>query len=54
MAEDSLRPAGAVSLSRPLTLIRHLRYVLKAMRPRQWSKNGIVFMALLFSVNQAW
>jgi 4-hydroxybenzoate polyprenyltransferase len=30
----------------------HLRYVLKAMRPRQWTKNGIVFLALIFSVNQ--
>jgi 4-hydroxybenzoate polyprenyltransferase len=24
------------------------------MRPRQWTKNGIVFMAFVFSVNQAW
>jgi 4-hydroxybenzoate polyprenyltransferase len=24
------------------------------MRPRQWTKNGIVFMAFLFSVNQYW
>ncbi len=24
------------------------------MRPKQWAKNGIVFMALIFSVNQAW
>lgn len=30
----------------------HLRYVIRAMRPRQWTKNAIVFMALLFSVNQ--
>ena len=24
------------------------------MRPKQWTKNGIVFMAFIFSVNQAW
>jgi 4-hydroxybenzoate polyprenyltransferase len=24
------------------------------MRPRQWTKNGIVFMAFIFSVNQSW
>jgi 4-hydroxybenzoate polyprenyltransferase len=54
MAEDILAPADAVSLARPTSLLRHLRYVLKAMRPRQWTKNGIVFMALIFSVNQEW
>src|SRR5690606_15607565 len=54
MAEESLPPAGAVSLAGPASLLRHLRYVLKASRPRQWTKNGIVFMALVFSVNQYW
>ena len=29
-----------------------LRYLLRAMRPRQWTKNGIVFLALIFSVGQ--
>ena len=29
-----------------------LRYVLRSMRPRQWTKNGIVFLALVFSVGQ--
>jgi len=24
------------------------------MRPKQWTKNGIVFLALIFSVHQAW
>ena len=33
-------------------LLPHLRYVIRAIRPRQWTKNGIVFMALIFSVNQ--
>jgi 4-hydroxybenzoate polyprenyltransferase len=55
MAVESLAPgAGAVSLARPTSLLRHLRYVLKSMRPRQWTKNGIVFMALIFSVDIAW
>ena len=54
MAEESLPSSGSVSLTRPASLLRHLRYVLKAVRPRQWTKNGIVFMALVFSVNQHW
>jgi 4-hydroxybenzoate polyprenyltransferase len=54
MAEESLTAPGKVSLTRPVTLLRHLRYVLKAVRPKQWTKNGIVFMAFLFSVNQHW
>ena len=54
MAEEILAPADSVSSARPISLLRHLRYVLKAMRPRQWTKNGIVFMALIFSVNQDW
>jgi 4-hydroxybenzoate polyprenyltransferase len=54
MAEESLTRAGRVSLARPASVLQHLRYVIKAMRPRQWSKNGIVFMAFIFSVNQAW
>ncbi len=32
--------------------LSQLRYLLKAMRPRQWTKNGIVFLALMFSVGQ--
>jgi 4-hydroxybenzoate polyprenyltransferase len=56
MAEESLsaRWDGSVSLTKPLTLMRHLRVVLKEMRPRQWAKNGIVFMAFIFSANQFW
>ena len=56
MAEDLLSPASgrAVSLTRPGSIVRHLRYLVIAMRPRQWTKNGIVFMALVFSVNQSW
>jgi 4-hydroxybenzoate polyprenyltransferase len=33
-------------------LLPHLRYVIRAMRPRQWTKNGIVFLALVFSLDQ--
>lgn len=39
----SPRPSGSL----PLGLLR-------ALRPRQWAKNGMVFLALLFSVNQYW
>ena len=28
--------------------------LLRAMRPRQWAKNGIVYFALAFSINQRW
>jgi 4-hydroxybenzoate polyprenyltransferase len=32
--------------------IPQMRYLLRSMRPRQWTKNGIVFLALIFSVGQ--
>ena len=35
-------------------LVPHLRYVFRSLRPRQWTKNLIVFMALLFSIGQVW
>ncbi len=44
--------ADRVPERRAAGLLPHLRYVIRAMRPRQWTKNGIVFMALIFSVNQ--
>jgi 4-hydroxybenzoate polyprenyltransferase len=40
------------SQARAEGLLPHLGYVLKAMRPRQWTKNGIVFLALVFSINE--
>jgi 4-hydroxybenzoate polyprenyltransferase len=33
-------------------LLPHLRYVAQSMRPRQWTKNGIVFLAFVFSINE--
>jgi 4-hydroxybenzoate polyprenyltransferase len=33
---------------------RHLRTVLRGARPRQWTKNGLVFLALIFSVDRAY
>ncbi len=49
-------PAGdpEPSVAQSQNLATHLRIVLKAMRPRQWSKNLIVFMALLFSIDDKW
>ncbi len=35
-------------------LLSHLKYVVLSMRPRQWTKNGIVFMAFIFSIGQSW
>ncbi len=60
MAEETLStPAeGTVAAprpaARPFSLLHHLRAVVRSMRPRQWSKNGIVFMAFIFAVNQSW
>ncbi len=57
MAEDTAPPlaaqAPALPAARP-SVLKQLRYVLVSMRPRQWSKNAIVFLALIFSVNQSW
>ncbi|HEY8173950.1 MAG TPA: decaprenyl-phosphate phosphoribosyltransferase [Dehalococcoidia bacterium] len=45
-------PAGTPAEARASGILPHLRYVVRAMRPRQWTKNGIVFLAFVFSVNQ--
>jgi 4-hydroxybenzoate polyprenyltransferase len=52
MAEESLAQGRA--RSGPLAIPYQLKLILKSMRPRQWTKNGIVFMAFIFSVNQEW
>ena len=31
-----------------------LTSLLAATRPRQWAKNGIIYVALIFTVNQSW
>lgn len=31
-----------------------LIYILKSMRPRQWSKNALLFLPLLFTIHQYW
>jgi 4-hydroxybenzoate polyprenyltransferase len=57
MAEDSAR-AIASPAARPASLpgsfLRHLSAVVLSMRPKQWTKSGIVFLAFIFSVNQHW
>lgn len=42
-APTEVRRSGATS---------QLRYLLRTMRPRQWTKNGIVFLAFIFSIGQ--
>jgi 4-hydroxybenzoate polyprenyltransferase len=45
-------PQAALHVSPGLTA--HLRHVLRSMRPRQWTKNLIVYLALFFSIDQEW
>lgn len=54
MAKESAAKTPAVVRTGPAALPSQLRYIIKSMRPRQWVKNGVVFMALIFSVNQEW
>jgi 4-hydroxybenzoate polyprenyltransferase len=35
-------------------ILSSARYLLISLRPRQWTKNLLVYMAMLFSVGQAW
>jgi 4-hydroxybenzoate polyprenyltransferase len=56
MAEDSVRPIAA-STAPGLSLrflAGQLSAVIRSMRPKQWTKSGIVFLAFIFSVNQYW
>ena len=57
MAEDSVRPIAAPVAAPGLSLkslAAHLTAVVRSMRPKQWTKSGIVFLAFVFSVNQYW
>lgn len=50
----AVRQAGGLAVAGIPALASHLRAVLLSMRPRQWTKNLIVYMALLFSIRQEW
>ncbi len=57
MAEDSAGPIAVPVAPAGLSvrsLIAQLSAVVREMRPKQWTKSGIVFLAFVFSVNQAW
>ncbi len=51
-AATAASPADRLAEVRRSGVVPQLRYLLRAMRPRQWTKNGIVFLALVFSVGQ--
>jgi 4-hydroxybenzoate polyprenyltransferase len=46
--------AGAAAAAPRTGTLSQLRYVVRSMRPRQWTKNGIVFLALVFSVGASY
>ncbi|HZA23778.1 MAG TPA: hypothetical protein VFA32_14455, partial [Dehalococcoidia bacterium] len=48
IADEIVRAAGAGEVSGRLAA--HL----KALRPKQWVKNFLVFLPLLFAINEAW
>ena len=45
--------AAAPEIARAGAALR-LPPLVAALRPKQWLKNGLVFLALLFSINEAW
>ena len=57
MAEEITRPLNApagLPAAASHSPLRQLPAVVRSMRPKQWTKSGIVFLALVFSVNQSW
>ena len=53
-AAASIDVAASAAVPQVPSLGSHLRYVLRSLRPRQWTKNLIVYLALLFSIEQDW
>ena len=65
MSEQDRTLPGAATDSPPMTsaglvdaraggTAAHLRAVLRSARPRQWTKNLIIYLAFLFTANDAW
>ncbi len=56
-SDAALEAAGGterLSQARMDGLRPHLGYLFRSLRPRQWTKNLIVYLALLFSIEQEW
>jgi 4-hydroxybenzoate polyprenyltransferase len=51
MLAPSAEPSPAEPTPPPPSLLRAL---FRAMRPKQWAKNGLVFLPLVFTANQYW
>jgi 4-hydroxybenzoate polyprenyltransferase len=49
-------PAASAEARAPASTgaLAHLGHVFRSLRPRQWTKNLVVFMALIFSIDQEW
>jgi 4-hydroxybenzoate polyprenyltransferase len=62
MTEEALRAEASTGSLAPregvapaqVSLLAQLRHLFRSLRPRQWTKNSIVFMALLFSIGEDW
>jgi 4-hydroxybenzoate polyprenyltransferase len=52
IARQPASPEWAVAEVRRSDAVSQLRYLFRAIRPRQWTKNGIVFLAFVFSIGQ--
>jgi 4-hydroxybenzoate polyprenyltransferase len=52
--ERLARSIGAAQGSGSAGLMAHLPPLIVALRPKQWIKNNLVFLAFIFSADQAW